>query len=479
MRTIAMLIAAVALLAPLAAHAQDARAALEDVAKALGATNLKSIEVTGTGVNFAVGQSPAPGTPWPRANVKDYTRAINYETASLRDEIVRTQGENPPRGGGAQPIRGEQRQILAVSGDYAWNVVGDVATPAPIALAERQFQLWATPHGIVKAAVAHNATVRGKTIAFAIPGRLAVQATVDDRNLIEKVEATIPNAVLGDMPLQVTYADYQDFGGVKFPTKIRQVAGGFPSLDLAVSQVRPNAAVDIQVPEAVRQTTAPYARVTTQMVADGVWYVAGGTHHSVAIEMKDHLIVVESPLNDQRALAVLAEVRGLVPNKPIRYVINSHHHFDHAGGLRAVAGEGVTIVTHEVNRPFLDQALAAPATINPDHLAQSGRKGTVEGVRDRRTMTDGARTVEILHIAGNLHADGLLMVYLPKEKLLIEADAYTPLALNAPVPMPVSPFTSNLADNITRLGLTVDRLLPLHGRVVPLAELNRTIGRTN
>jgi glyoxylase-like metal-dependent hydrolase (beta-lactamase superfamily II) len=176
---------------------------------------------------------------------------------------------------------------------------------------------------------------------------------------------------------------------------------------------------------------------------------------------------------------VLAEVRGLVPNKPIRYVINSHHHFDHAGGLRAVAGEGVTIVTHEVNRPFLEQALAAPATINPDHLAKSGRKGTVEGVRDRRTMTDGARTVEILHIAGNLHADGLLMVYLPKEKLLIEADAYTPLALNAPVPMPVSPFTSNLADNITRLGLTVDRLLPLHGRVVPLAELNRTIGRTN
>jgi hypothetical protein len=112
MRTIAMLITAVALLAPLAAHAQDARAALEDVAKALGAANLKSIEVTGTGVNFAVGQSPAPGTPWPRANVKDYARAINYETASLRDEIVRTQGENPPRGGGAQPIRGEQRQIL-------------------------------------------------------------------------------------------------------------------------------------------------------------------------------------------------------------------------------------------------------------------------------------------------------------------------------------------------------------------------------
>jgi glyoxylase-like metal-dependent hydrolase (beta-lactamase superfamily II) len=479
MRRSVALMAAVVLLSPLATYAQDGRVALQSVAKALGAENLKSIEVSGSGLALQVGQSPAPGMPWPRFNLKTYTRTIHYETASLRDEVVRTQAEDPPRGGGVQPIRGEQRQIAVVGGDYAWNVAGDVATPAPIALAERQWQLWATPHGVVKAAMAQNATVRERTIAFAVPGRFAARAMINDQNLIEKVEATLPNPVLGDMSVEITYADYRDFGGVKFPTRIRQAAGGFPSLDLTVSQVRPNAPVDIQVPDTVRQMTAPYGLVTTQMVADGVWYLTGGTHHSVAIEMKDHVIVVESPLNDERALAVLAQVRGLVSNKPIRYVINTHHHFDHAGGLRALAAEGVTIVTHEVNRRFFEQALAAPATISPDHLAKSGRKGTVEGVRDRRTMTDGARTVEILHIAGNLHDDGLLMIYLPKEKLLVEADAYTPLALNAPPPMPASPFTINLSDNIARLGLSVDGLLPLHGRMVPLAEFNRTLGRTN
>lgn len=195
--------------------------------------------------------------------------------------------------------------------------------------------------------------------------------------------------------------------------------------------------------------------------------------------MQDYVIVVEGPLDDQRALAVIGEVRTLVPTKPIRYVVNSHPHFDHAGGLRAFVAEGATVVTQEVNRAFFERALAAPATIRPDHLAKSGRKALVEGVGDRGVLTDDARTVELHLIAGNLHHDGLLMLHLLKEKLLIQADAYTPLPPNAPPPTPASPFQVNLADNIARLGLTVDQLLPLHGRIVPTAELYRTIGRTN
>jgi glyoxylase-like metal-dependent hydrolase (beta-lactamase superfamily II) len=475
-RAIAVL--AAVLIAPLAVAAQDARAGLEAAARAMGADGLKSIQYTGHGANFAVGQSQTPGGPWPRFNAKSYTRAVNYETAALRDEVVRTQAEQPPRGGGVQPVRGEQRQVLALSGDHAWNVVGDAAIATPIALAERQLQLWSTPHGVIKAALANNASLQGRMLAFAVPGRFALKAFLDAGNLLERVEATLPNPVLGDMVVEVSYADYRDVGGVKFPMRIRHRAGGFPTLDLEVTDVRPNAPVDQPVPESVRQTTDPYLRVATQMVADGVWYVTGGTHHSVVIEMRDHLVVVEAPLNDERALAVLAEVKSLAPSKPIRYVVNSHHHFDHAGGLRAFATENLAIITHEANRAFLERALAAPATVRPDRLAQVGRKATVEGVRDRLVLSDGVRQVELHHIADNLHADGLLLVYLPRERLLIQADTFTPLPPNTPPAMPPSPFTVNLADNIARLGLAVDTLLPLHGRLVPVAELYRAIGRT-
>jgi hypothetical protein len=113
--------------------------------------------------------------------------------------------------------------------------------PAPIAMIERQMQLWTTPHGVVKAATANNATVQGRVIAFALPGRITVKAVLTDQNLIERVEAVVPNPVLGDMAVEVTYADYKDFGGVKFPTRVRQSAGGFPTLDLTVSDVKPNA----------------------------------------------------------------------------------------------------------------------------------------------------------------------------------------------------------------------------------------------
>jgi glyoxylase-like metal-dependent hydrolase (beta-lactamase superfamily II) len=480
MRKTLALTVAIVLFSAVASHAQDGRATLENVAKAMGATTLNTVQYTGSGMIFSPGQSPAPGKPWPRFNLKSLTRSVNYETASLRDEIVRTQAEDPPRGGGGQPVRGEARQVFVLSGDHAWTVAADQsATTAPRYIADFQSHLWLTPHGVIKAAMASNAAVQGRTITFTRPGRFTAKVTVNDRNLIDKIEATVANAVVGDMPLEVTYSDYQDFGGVKFPMKIKHTAGGYPALDMTVTDVKLNAAVDIQAPDSVRQAMNPYAKVTSQQVADGVWYLTGMTHHSVAIEMKDYVIVVESPINDDRALPVLAEARKLASNKPLRYLIVSHHHFDHSGGVRAAAGEGATVIAHEAGRAFFERTLAAPAKVSPDHLAKSGRKATVEGVKDKRVLTDGTRTVEIHQIAGSPHADDFLMVYLPKEKLLIEADAFTPLAPNAPVPTPANPTNVNLADNIAKLGLAVDQILPLHGRVVPLAELHKAIGRAN
>jgi glyoxylase-like metal-dependent hydrolase (beta-lactamase superfamily II) len=468
--------AALVLCTPIASPAQNARATLDGAAKAMSAVEVKSLEWSGSGVFFAPGQSYTPGQPWPRFIAKSQTRSVNYETASLRDDVVRMQGENPPRGGGVQPVRGEQRQQFVLSGDQAWTVVGDAATPTPIALTERQMQLWTTPHGVIRAALANNATVQGRVVTFALPGRMMVRATLSDQSLVERVDAVIPNAVVGDLPVEITYTDYRDFGGVKFPTRIRQSAGGFPTLDITVTDVKANAPVDISVPDPIRQASSVYSRVATQMVADGVWFLAGGSHNSVVIEMKDHLVVVEGPLNEERAVAVMAEARSLAPGKPIKYVVASHHHFDHSGGLRAFAAEGVTVVTHDSSRAFLEQALGAPATIQPDRMAKSGRKPVVEGVRDKRVMTDGTRTLEILHIAGNAHCEGLLMVYLPKEKLLSEADVFTPPPPGTTPPMPPSPFTVNLIDNLKQLNLTVDRILPLHGRVVPVADLHTMVG---
>jgi glyoxylase-like metal-dependent hydrolase (beta-lactamase superfamily II) len=478
-----ILVMAVLALVAWPAAGQDAKTTLDNVAKAMGAADLKSIQYSGSGSTFAPGQSPAPGTPWPRFNAKSFIRTINYDAVSMRDEILRTQAETPPRGGGGQPVMGEQRQIQVMSGNHAWNQTGETTTPN-WAVADREYQLWLTPHGVIKAAMAHNPTAQTKTeggktltaIAFMVPGKLKANVLVNENNLIEKVESWHTNPVLGDMLTETTYADYKAFDGVQFPTKISQKQGGFPSLDLTVSEVKPNAPADIQVPDNVRQAVV---QVKIDKAADGVWYVTGGSHHSVVVEMKDHLVVIEGPQNDARATAVIAEVKKAVPDKPIKYVVNSHHHFDHAGGLGAFVAEGAIIITHDVNKAFFEQSLAAPRTVQPDTLAKSGKKATVEGVKDKRVLSDDTRTIELHHIQGNMHHDGLLMAYLPKEKLLVEADVFTPPAPNTPPPPEPHPAQVNLHDNIERLKLTVDQFLPLHGRIVPLSELLKAIGRSS
>jgi glyoxylase-like metal-dependent hydrolase (beta-lactamase superfamily II) len=470
-------------LMPRLGNGQDSRAVLDGVTKAMG--DVKSLQYTGNGAYFFLGQSVAPGTPWPRFNLKTFTRTINYDTPAMRDDFVRTQADPAARGGGGIPLIGEQHLIQGVSGTDAWNQVGEnPPTPAIAAVADRQLQLLITPQGVIKAAIKHNATVETQTVdgkkmtvtSFTVPGQFKVKAFVNDRNQVEKVESWNTNPVLGDLQTETTYADYKDFGGAQFPTRITQKQGGFPTLDLTVTDVKPNASADIQIPDNVRQASV---KVTADKVADGVWYLTGGTHHSVLIEMSDHLVVIEGPQDDARAAAVIAEVKKLVPNKPIKYVVNTHHHFDHAGGLGAFAADGATIITHDVNKAFLEQSLAAPRTIQPDKLAQSGKKATVDGMQDKRVLSDGTHTVELYLIKGTPHGDGLIMAYLPKEKLLVEADAFTPAPPNATPPAQPNPAQVNLYDNIERLNLVVDQILPLHGRKVPLAELQKAIGKSS
>jgi glyoxylase-like metal-dependent hydrolase (beta-lactamase superfamily II) len=476
-KTLASIVAFL-VLCPFAAYAQNGKVTLDAVAKAMGSAKVKSFELTANGMSYAVGQSEAPGAPWPRFTVKSFKRTVNYESGALLDEIVQVRVLEPPRAGGVY-VRGDQTIKAAIHGtNAAWNVTPDAAVPAPIALADRQFQVWATPHGVVRAAGLLKATVEGRTFSFGLPGRFKIKATVNDKNLVTKVEGLVANPVVGDQPVVVTYSTYQNFGdGVMFPRVIEQTSGGFPSLALTVDSFKANVPVDIPVPDNVAKADHVYSKVTTQMVADGVWYLTGGSHHSAVIEMKDHVIVVEAPLNEERAVAVLAETKKLVPSKPIRYLVNSHHHYDHSGGVRTFAAEGVTVITSEVNRPFFEWSLAAPATVAPDRQAKAKRKVTVEGVGDKRALTDGSRTVELYRITGILHHDGMLMAYLPKEKLLVQADAFTPVAPNGKYMSPPSPFTIALADNIERLHLNVEQHLPLHGRLVPASELNKAIGK--
>src|SRR5688572_11322521 len=354
--------------------AQDAKSVIGAASAAIGVDQLRTVQYSATGFDFALGQSYSPDAPWPRFINKSYTRAIDFQTPASRVERVRLQGENPPRGGGQQPVRGEQSQTQTI--------IVDAKTPWV-----QQLEIWMLPHGFLRAAAQHNAAVKPQTVngkrynvvTFTGQNKAAVNGYINDQNLVERVETVIDNTVLGDMPFEAVYSDYKDFGGVKFPTRIVQRQGGHPVFDLTVGEVRPNVAVTIQPPQGRGGAPggggggaagAQAGATPSEKLADGVYLILGG-YASVAVEFKDHLAIVESGQSDARGEAVIAEAKRLVPNKPIRYIVNTHHHFDHSSGLRTYMAQGATVVSHQANRDFLENVLFSPGmrTMMPDRFS--------------------------------------------------------------------------------------------------------------
>lgn len=477
------LIAAACFAAAPAFSADAGSAALDKASQALGVAGVTALQYSATGHAASLGQSLTPTSAWPLLKITRYSRIIDYPSLSSREEQTRTQ-EDPPAKGGGLPFAGELKLVALVSGAYAWNQPGAQPQAAPATAEERQLQIWLTPQGFIKGAMANSVTAKkvkgGTELSYAMNGKFKITGVIDARGLVTQTRTWIANPVLGDMPIESAYSGYKDFGSIKFPSHIVQKQGGYMVLDLAVDQVQANPAdAALAVPDAVRSFTAPPVRVASQKLGDGVWFIGGGSHNSILVEYKDYLAIVEAPNGEERSLAVIAEAKRLAPGKPIKYLINSHHHFDHSGGVRTYVAEGATIVTSAGNKVYYQRVWNAPRSLAPDSLSQSPKQATFIEVHDKYVLSDGDRVLELHRTQGDTHNASLLFAYLPREKILIEADDFTPAPPDAPPMVPLAAgLANNLYDNVTRLKLDVTTLAPLHGRVVPFAELPKALGKS-
>jgi glyoxylase-like metal-dependent hydrolase (beta-lactamase superfamily II) len=319
-----------------------------------------------------------------------------------------------------------------------------------------------------------------------------VNGTFNDQNLLELVQTWVANPVYGDMLYELRYTNYKDFGGVKFPTVLHihqgdpRLSAAHNSMEIAVTNVQPNVSVPaMNVPDQVRNATAPVERAQSQKLADGVWFIGGGSHNSLAVDFRDFAAVIEAPLNEERSLAVIGEVNKLIPNKPIRYVVNTHHHFDHTGGLRTYLAQGATIVTPQADREYYDRVLfsTAPRTLQPDRFStyypyfSGGRRPLpIETVNQKYVITDDVRTIDLYPVQGLNHAANMLVVYLPKEKILVNADLYSPPAQGAAAPAPNANMRA-LQRTIQRLKLDVAQHVPIHGQPGPGDQFAQIMAR--
>jgi glyoxylase-like metal-dependent hydrolase (beta-lactamase superfamily II) len=484
--------------APSAQQADAVKAA----ATALGVANIKTLGFAATGTAYSIGQNFTASDPWPPVPVATYTAVINYDTGSMRQELLREMGTTMPRGGGA-PFTGQQRQNQVVSGNFAWNVpvvaaapapapggapqaapAGPPPAPAPGNQVERMLMVWATPQGFIKAATANNATQKtvagGTEVSFTVGGKYKMTGLINSSNQVEKVQTWIDQPIVGDMLVETVYSGYKTFGGVMFPSKMVQSQDGYPVLDLNILDVTANIPVEITVPDPVRNAPPPPpVVVTSTKLAEGVFYLTGGTHHSLAVEENGYIILVDTPLNEARAAAVIAKAKEVIPKKPIRFIVTSHHHWDHLGGIRTAMAEGATIVTHTSNKAFLERVAKTPHTLNPDKMAMSPKPLKLQLVGAMAKLGD-KNPVELHLLTGYEHTGDMLVTYLPKDGILAEPDAFTPPAMaGTPLIAPAVPYAAALYDNIQRLKLNVKTIAPFHGgRQTDVAEVGKAAGKS-
>jgi glyoxylase-like metal-dependent hydrolase (beta-lactamase superfamily II) len=501
-----------ALLGAAPALAQDAKSVIAETSKAMGLDGVTSVYYYGSGATYSLGQNNNANMAWPKTPVNAYTRAIDFNTKSTR--ATWTTYAEPVTGGAATLNTNNQQSVNATSTAWA-----------------QQLELWTTPWGFIKGAEANSATVATRTVngksyrvvtwntPFKSPGGVAYKVVgyINSDKLVEKVETWLDHAVFGDMLVESEYKYYRSNDGFMFPSEIVQKRAGWPMFDLQVLGAWPNsskvaALITPPAPAGGPPGGAPRgggppgaggppaggppaggppgggapaaAASISEKLADGVYRIKGA-YNSLAVEMADHVVLIEpGPMNMARADQGIAEVKKLFPGKPIKYGVPTHHHVDHTGGIASAVAEGITLVVPEVSKAFYEKHLSNPRTLAPDSLSRSGKKPVVEGFKgDKRVFTDPTRTVELHVVKGLPHADGMVVAWLPKEKILVYADMFNLPAANGPqVPDPPVIGTMVFLKTIEKLGFDQPgtQILSIHSlnpdRLATVQDIRSSLG---
>jgi len=418
------------------AMGQDAKTTIANAQKALG--DVKSITYSGSAKDVAFQQCGANSTDMQCRGPHDPMRPIN--------NYVRVIDVTAPfsRAAGATNNIGAGGSTAVMPGMFSQQV-----SPQQADVSQRwtnSLEFYITPWGFLKGAAANNATASKKKVdgkeytvltwspAVKAPSgkNYVINGYVDDKNIVDRVETWLEDNIMGDMHILATYSGWKDFGGAMAPAKIVQTRGEWPFFEVAVTAAKANPAdAATLIPAAAGRgggggappAAAPLV-VTNEKLGDGIYRLTtgNGSYDSVIVEFKDYVMMLEAGQSIARGEAYIAETKKLIPNKPIRYVFNTHPHSDHTGGLPALVEEGAIIITQKNNEVFLDRALNTPRTLLDDRLAKNPKKAKIEVVTEKKVYSDGTRTVEFYHTWPVPHSNGLLIAYLPKEKILFQGD---------------------------------------------------------
>jgi hypothetical protein len=454
--------------------------AINDAAEALGGKDriqqIKTLTIEGDGVAPNLGQNSTPDNELPIWRVTGYRRTMELSSGRMRMKQVRE---------ALFPFAGApfQRFDLGVDGDIAYNVseIGRAVRAPESEVTNRRIEMLHHPITLLHAAL-DPAARAGNLRSMNDYDAIDVTTANGDAFTLEIDRATkMPlritsmsyNPNLGDVAIETSLSDYETVSGVKVPKRLTTKIDEYPQFDLRVTKNEVDGDTgDLAAPEQVRSMKIPAAAaiaITAEEVGKGIWWLAGpGNYRSTLFAFADHLVLFEAPVNEEWTKAVIDKAKSLRPAMPLTHVIMSHHHFDHSGGLRAAVAEGLTIIAHSGNVKLFKELVARKHSIVQDALAKNPKPLKIEPVEDELILKDESMEVRLYHVKNNAREGTNLFAYVPRDRILVQADLYDSSWL-------WHPWGDNLAFNVGLRKLQVDKSVPVHGRIQTYPEVLKTI----
>ena len=462
-----------------------ARAVLDRAVVAIGGEDaLRAIDAV---------QLQLEGDTWPRMQMP--TPEPPFEGGTLRETLLidfknnRMRLEQHGSGGG---FENHNTVVIMPEGGANYDHRARTMTPIPVAQSTQQqfIQYYRRlPNLILRQAIDRTNSLRSlgretfdgrphEVVTFVMPDTQQVAIYIDaTTNLVSKYELITVDPLTGEDASEIIFGDYATLGQLRVPQSWNQrLAGDDISKFRLRAHINPTiAASTFAAPAGTFAAVKPLPdslERETEKLAAGVFVfhnVADQNYNSLAVEMKDHVVVIEAPFSSAGGDRLLEEIKRTIPGKPIRYVVVTHHHSDHIGGLRSFIAEGTTIVTTKANRGVIDAMAGAPQI---DRLATSPRQPQYRFVEGgKHVLTDGTRSVEVLDIGPNPHAKEMLIAYLPAERLVFQGAMFFKAVNDAPQGPPQA-ATASFAKRVRELQLRFDRIAGVHGRTATTAEFD-------
>jgi glyoxylase-like metal-dependent hydrolase (beta-lactamase superfamily II) len=472
-----------------------------------GAESLRQIQTVvmrGEGTRMKIGQTPtadADETPATLRNVVETLdlangrASLDYEVQAgtfmqHRQEILTKKGT----GAEAKPVGIEivgNRPVVAtsVNGLFSWGTQN-----SPEFLLRRNIVS-------ILLAVAESSPESQTAVDMEFNGQMYKFGTAKLKNgediglyfdpqtsLLGAFEVTDTESMLGDVPAEYILSDYRSADGIMFPHHVMVRKDGALYSEIQYSSIvvnDPKSNDVFTIPqsasaEADRAIAAgEYTPLRLTRVANGVYHAQAYSHHSMIVEYPNWVVVVEAPYTETQSKVLIKLIEQQFPGKPIEFAVVTHHHYDHTGGIRAMAAAGATVLVEKGHEPVLRRIIDAPHTYPQDELDKrrnsqpSQNTGSIEVYDDRRVMTSGAQSLELYAIRGSTHVDPMVIAYVTSARVLFQSDLFFPGSGTA------TPYSQHLLDSIRQLNLRVDTLVGGHGGVGPFAELVRVSGRTS